>query len=165
MQKFAFLVFIICSFTKANSQDSIAAPYLRFPSFPPVKLLKADSSGFYKKADLPDKKKIMLVIFNPQCDHCQHEAETLSKNLDKFEKTHIVMAAIGPLAEINDFARKYNLANKSNIQFTQDTHYFLLSFYNLSNLPFHAFYNKKKELISVKQGSLSIDKILTELDK
>jgi hypothetical protein len=35
----------------------------------------------------------------------------------------------------------------------------------IHNLPFHAFYNKKKELISAFEGSMSVEKILVELEK
>ena len=65
--------------------DSIQPPYKRFPSFPPVKLLLPDSTTSFTKADLDKKKPTMLMLFNPQCVHCQHETGTgpqfLSGNL------------------------------------------------------------------------------------
>jgi peroxiredoxin len=160
------LLFLFFSFfTTISAQDTIQAPYKKFPSYPPVKLLNTDSTSFYTKDDLPKKKKVMLVLFNPQCEHCQHEAETLTNNLDKFKKIHIVMATTAPIHEMVEFAHKYKLAEQTNIVFAQDTHYFLLSFYNLRNLPFHAFYGKNKELITVAEGSMTLEKIMTALGK
>jgi thiol-disulfide isomerase/thioredoxin len=152
-------------FTIIKAQDSTLAPYKKFPTYPPVKLLLPDSTSFYTKEDLPKKKKVMLVLFNPQCEHCQQEAENLSQNLDKFKDTHVVMATTAPLYSMNEFMEKYKLGGYKNIVFTQDTHYFLLNFYNLHNLPFHAFYNKNKQLISVFEGSMTLEKIFAELNK
>jgi thiol-disulfide isomerase/thioredoxin len=165
MQKLLLAIIFIFHLAFSKGQDSLAAPYLRFPTFPPVKLLLIDSSHFFTKADLSDKKKTMIVIFNPQCDHCQHEAETLSQQLDKLSKVQILMVSTAPLWEIKAFAANYNLANKPAVQFAQDTHFFLFSFYNLRSLPFHAFYDKKKQFISAKEGSMTIDKILVALSK
>ena len=75
------------------------------------------------------------------------------------------MATFMPFDSMMAFREKYKLAQFDNITVTQDTHFFLPTFYNISNLPFLAFYNKKKELISVFEGSLPIDKVLEELKK
>jgi thiol-disulfide isomerase/thioredoxin len=165
MKFYTLIVLFFSLNNNISAQDTIQPPYKKFPSYPPVKLLNADSTSFYTKDDLPKKKKVMLVLFNPQCEHCQHEAETLTNNLDKFKKIHIVMTTTAPIYEMLNFANKYKLAEKSNIVFAQDTNYFLLSFYNLRNLPFHAFYGKNKELISVAEGSMTLEKIMTELSK
>ncbi len=165
MKRVFLLSLFIFACIHSFAQDSLLAPYQKFPTYPPVKLLLPDSTHFYTKADLPEKKKIMLVLFNPQCEHCQQEAENLAKNLDKFKKIHIVMATTAPLFEMKGFAKKYQLDGKDNIVFAQDTNYFLLSFFNLHNLPFHAFYGKKRELISVAEGSMTIEKIVAELSK
>lgn len=140
--------------------DTIQHPYQKFPTFPPVQLLLPDSVSFYSKKDLPKKMPVMLVVFNPQCDHCQHETEELIRNMDKLKNVQIVMATSSPFADMKGFIEKYKLDQYKNVVVTQDTHFFLLSFYMLHNLPFHAFYNKKKELLSVFEGSMTMEKIL-----
>ena len=107
----------------------------------------------------------MLMLFNPACDHCKQETEDLVKNIDKFKDIQIVMATNVPLKEIRTFIEEYKLAQYKNIVVTQDTHYFLISFYQLHNFPFLAFYNKKKELISVFQGSMPMEKVLKQFSK
>ena len=150
----------------ANAQsDSTKAPYLRFPFFPPVKLLLPDSASYFSKNDLPKKSAVMLMLFNPQCEHCQHETEAITKNIDKFKDIQIVMTTFMPFDSMMAFREKYKLAQFDNIIIAQDSHYFLPTYFMISNLPFLAFYNKKKELISVFEGSLSIEKVLQELKK
>lgn len=155
------LLVLALSFTAFSQVDSIQPPYKKFPTYPPVKLLLPDSSNYYTKADLPKKLPIILMLFNPQCEHCQHETRELTKNIDKFKDLYIVMATFAPFDSMMKFRAQYNLASFKNIVVGQDTHYFLPSFFNIRNLPFHAFYNKKKELISAFEGSLPLERILS----
>lgn len=149
-----------------NAQsDSTKAPYLRFPNFPPVKLLLPDSTSYFTKNDLPKKSAVMMMLFNPQCEHCQNETEAITKNIDKFKGIQIVMATFMPFDSMMAFREKYKLAQFENITIAWDAHYFLPTYYMISNLPFLAFYNKKKELISVFEGSMSIENMLKELKK
>ena len=133
--------------------DSIQPPYKRFPSFPPVKLLLPDSTTYFTKADLDKKKPTMLMLFNPQCEHCQHETGEIIKNIDKFKDIQIVMATSMLFDSMFTFREKYN------------PNFFLVTYFMIRNLPFLAFYDKKKELISVFEGSLPIDKVLKEFEK
>lgn len=155
------ILLLVVSLHTTAQADSVQPAYKKFPTYPPVKLLLPDSSSFYTKTDLPKKLPVILMLFNPQCEHCQHETSELTKNIDKFKGLHIVMATFAPFDSMMKFRARYNLAAFDNIIVAQDTHYFLPSFYMIHNLPFHAFYNKKKELISAFEGSLPLERILS----
>ncbi|NOT50506.1 MAG: redoxin domain-containing protein [Chitinophagaceae bacterium] len=159
------LVSLIISITTLSQTDSIQPPYKKFPNFPPVKLLLVDSTTGTIKDDLPKKKAVMLMLFSPDCDHCQHETEEIVKNIEKFEKVTIVMITTRPYADMMAFRERYGLAQYKNIIMGQDPQFFLFSFYNVRNLPFLAFYDKKGELISVFAGSMPMEKVLIELEK
>lgn len=152
------------SYSLSAQKDSVQAPYLRFPNFPPAKLVLPDKSEF-SKDDLDKKSPVMLLLFSPQCEHCQYETEELIKNIEKFRKTQIVMATVMPFDSMLAFRDKYGLAKYGNIILGYDKHYFLPTFYNIRNLPFHAFYNRKKQLISAFEGTISVEKVLEELKK
>jgi hypothetical protein len=156
------LFFIAKVFSQVIPQEP---PYKRFPEFPPVKLLLPDSTNYFTKDDLKKKSAVMLILFSPDCDHCREETEELLKNIDQFQKVQIVMATFLPFEKMRFFIAEYELNKYSNIVVGQDFQYFLSTFYMIKNLPFHAFYNKKKELISVFEGSMSTEKILKELEK
>ena len=70
-----------------------------------------------------------------------------------------------PFDSMLRFRERYQLAKYENIVVAQDANYFLFSFFLNRNLPFLAFYNKKKELISIFEGGLPIDRVLKELDR
>lgn len=150
--------------TVYSQPDTNQPPYKKFPVFPPVKLVLADSIVF-SKGDLPKKKPVMMIVFSPACDHCQKETEDLVKNIDLFKNVQIIMATMMPYDSMMRFREKYKLAEYKNIIVGQDTHYFLTTFYMMRNLPFHAFYDKKGKLISVFEGTLPIEKVLAEIQK
>ncbi len=165
MKKFFLLLSLLSVLQLVNAQsDSTKAPYLRFPNFPPVKLLLPDSASYFTKNDLPKKSAVMMILFNPQCEHCQQETEAITKNIDKFKGIKIIMATFMPFDSMMAFREKYKLAEYDNIIVAQDKSYFLPTFYMIHNLPFHAFYNKKKELISVFEGSMKIETALKQFD-
>jgi len=100
------------------------------------------------------------MLFNPQCEHCQHETEELIKNIDKFKDIQIIMSTSMVFDSMLTFREKYQLEQHKNILIAQDTHFFLFSFFAVHNLPFLAFYNKNKQLISVFEGSMKIEDVL-----
>jgi hypothetical protein len=88
----------------------------------------------------------MLMVFNPQCEHCQHETDELLKHMDWFKNTTIVMATSMPYDSMMNFRERYNLATHSNIILGQDDQYFLYSFYAIRNLPFlHSTIRRKTD--------------------
>lgn len=160
-------ILFICCLALAGGlfaqSDTIQPPYKRFPTYPPLKITLHDGTT-YTKENLPKKKAVMLMLFNPSCDHCQHETETMAQNMDKFKDIQVVMVTTAPVAELLAFREKYQLGQYPNIVMGRDNDYFLFSFFTIHNFPFHAFYNKKKELISVFEGSMTLDKVLAQFD-
>lgn len=160
------LVISALSFSQHNHQiDTVPAPATRFKSFPPVKLLMPDSITYFTKDVLPKKTPVLLMVFHPSCEHCQQETENITKNIDKFSGIQIVMSTMVPLFEMKAFMEKYKLASYKNIIVAQDYTFFLPPYFQFNNLPFLAFYNKKKKLVSTFGGSLPVDKIVAELRK
>lgn len=140
-------------------------PYKKVPYFPPVKLLLSDSITWYQKDDLPKKTAVLMMYFNPTCDHCQHETEDIVKNIDKFRDIHIVMATAMHFDSMRVFKERYRLGNFKNIVVGYDPGFFLMTFYQVHSLPFLALYNRWKELISAYEGGLPVDKILKVFDQ
>ena len=145
--------------------DTTQAPYQRFKHVPPFKLLLTDSSSFFSKDDLSKKKTVMFMLFSPDCDHCKHETEEIIKNIGNFKNTQLLMSTTREFDKMVEFYRHYQLDRFDNIIVGKDVNYMLPVFFSIRNLPFLAFYNKKKELISVFEGAMPIEKVVAELNK
>lgn len=165
LRLFSLVVVSLVSSVVVAQQDTVPPPYKKFPAFPPVKLLKTDSASYFTKEDLHKKSAVLLMLFNPTCDHCKHETEEILQRINDFKDIQIVMATAMPHDSMTAFVKKYELAKYDNIVVGQDVHYFLPTFYKISHLPFLAFYDRKKQLISVFEGALPVNKVLEELKK
>lgn len=162
MQRF-FCVALFMIFTgmvSAQTGPDSTLPYKRFPEVPPFKLLKTDSASFFTKADLKKNRPVLLMLFSPLCEHCQHETEELLKNMNDFKKIEIVMATTMPFQDMKDFYAKYDLVHYNNIKVGQDIQYMLPSFYMVHNLPYLAMYDKKGKLLSTFEGTMKIEDLV-----
>ncbi|MDP4261808.1 MAG: redoxin domain-containing protein [Bacteroidota bacterium] len=162
MQKFFCIVLLALSagtLAAQNSPDS-SLPYKRFPTVPPFKLLETDSASFFTKADLKKNKAVLLMLFSPTCEHCQHETEELLKNMDEFKKIQIVMATTMPFVQMKEFYAKYELEKYKNIKVGQDIQYMLPSFYLVRNLPYLAMYDKDGKLLSTFEGTMKMEDLI-----
>ncbi|MCW3115968.1 MAG: hypothetical protein JWM28_50 [Chitinophagaceae bacterium] len=163
---FSLLAILIIGLSARSQKDSLPAPpYLRFPTVPPLKLLAIDSVTYFTKDNLKKNRPVLIMIFNPGCEHCQHETKAITENIDKFKKIQIVMTTPEPFGKMKDFYKEYKLKDFPNITMGRDEHFTLPSFYYIHNLPFLALYDKKQKLISVHEGSFPIEKILKEFNK
>ncbi len=105
------------------------------------------------------------MVFSPDCDHCQHHAEEMIKNREKFNNIQVVMASVQPLIKIKEFYKNYQLNKLKNIVIGQDREFILGTFYKMKSLPFLAFYDKKGQLMDVFEGALPITKVIGKFDK
>ena len=160
--KRTFCGFLLCClpFLAAAQLDTARAPYLRFPTHPPIQLLLSDSATRYTRTDLPKKKPLLLMLFSPDCSHCQHTAEEMVQYKDQLKDIHIVMATLQTVGQMNAFARKYGLDQMPNVVLGKDIFYILPSYYNIRNMPYLAFYDKKGRLIRGFEGSMPLQRIL-----
>jgi thioredoxin-related protein len=167
MKKLVILLMVSSFVTGVYAQiDSInKPPYLRFPTVPPLKILKVDSLTYFTKDNLKKNKPSIIIVFNPGCEHCKHETEEIIKNINDFKNMQIVMTTPQSFTEMKGFYKEYNLAKYPNIIVGRDEHFTMPSFYAIRSLPFIAFYNKKQKLISVHEGSMSIPKMIEEMKK
>ncbi|MCZ2459054.1 MAG: redoxin domain-containing protein [Chitinophagales bacterium] len=159
----AAVLFSVATFGQ-NASVNIPA-YKRFPTLPPVKLLLTDSVHQFSKENFSKKNPVLIVVFNPECEHCQKETEELLDNMDKFRNIQIVYATMMSFDKMIEFYKHYKLAKYPNIVVGQDTKFFLPSFYMINNLPYLALYNKKGSLITTFEGAVPVQKVLDAFGK
>jgi peroxiredoxin len=90
-----------------------------------ILLFMAVSTDIFAQAPAPDlpitllngaktnanrlKGNIVLVMFQPDCDHCQREAEQISAHLQAFKKYTLYFISSASPPEISNFAKEYRL--------------------------------------------------------
>lgn len=161
MKHILFITVLISSIAATAQTDFSIPPYKRYPTLPPIQLLLGDSATKYTKENIPEKKQVLVMLFSPECSHCQHSAEEMYKNKEALKDIQIIMATVLPIYQMNDFMNKYKLNEMQNVVAGKDIYFLLPPFYDIKNFPYQAMYNKKRNLIMGFEGSMSIDKLMT----
>lgn len=153
--KYFFIAILLFSYTASFAQDTDSLPlYKKFPDVPPFMLTTLPDSGIFKKDDLEKKKYTLIMVFSPDCDHCQHATEDLLANINSFKKVQIIMATPLEYRLIIPFYQKYQLANQKNIVVGRDPTYFLGNFYGVRNFPSMYLYDKKGKFVRFIEGTI-----------
>lgn len=145
----------------ANAQ----APFMRFPTIPPFRLLKLDSTSYLTKDDVKKNRKTIIMYFSPDCEHCKHEIESFLADWNKFKDIEIVMATYQPFSEMKEFNQHYKIYEHPNIQLGRDERFFLPPFYKIRNLPYLALYDKKGNLITTFEGTQKVETLMNAFNE
>ncbi|MEO7445913.1 MAG: thioredoxin fold domain-containing protein [Ferruginibacter sp.] len=159
MKSFYLFLFLTGTFLSSFAQQDSLPVYRRFPTVPPFKLVNVKDSSIFKKEDLPRKKEVLIMIFSPDCEHCQVATKDMLANIDAFKKVQIVMASSLDYTLVKTFYEVFELYKFPNIIVTRDPSYFLGTFFNVHNFPSIFTYDKKGNLVNAWEGSVSFKKI------
>ena len=94
----------------------------------------------------------MIIYFAPDCPHCQHLTQELTKHIKEFGNTQIVMITfVDPNRQfkaLTNFVKDYHLKQYPNITIgTEGYTYLVQKFYQVQTTPFEAIYNKNHQLV------------------
>lgn len=149
-------------FFVAAQNDSLPL-YQQFPEVPPLKITTVPGGKIFAKSDLKKKRPTLIILFNPDCDHCQHATRDLMANKAKFKKVQIVMSSSATKEMLESFYKEYGIAQMPNIIMGQDIGYFLSTFYQLQNVPAIFLYDKKGMLVKHFDGNVPFARIAQAL--
>jgi len=166
--KYIFLgLFLLTSLsTKVQAQTTEQAPvvdpnapYIKDKNIPNFSLTSINGKEITNK-ELPiNYTYTCIIIFSPDCSHCEHEAAELTKNADKFKNVLFIWDSYRDLESIKKFATKYNLANQPNIVIGRDGAFTIPTFFRPRMTPFVALYKKGKFVRVWEQGVEPFDLI------
>lgn len=162
--KYLFLLFTTFFFASAGfaQKDTTSTPppsYTLFP-LPQFSVLLPDSATWFTKKDLPKNKKTLVMVFSPDCEHCQHETELIKKNIEQFKRTQILMVTPMAFTKMHEFYKKYELDKYKNITVGYDPKFFFNNYFKMRMFPFIAVYDKKYSLLKTFEGSAKMDDLL-----
>jgi thioredoxin-related protein len=143
--------------TPANAPEP---PYLKNPGIPPFHLLEVDSAHVFTKDDIKKNKRVLLIFFSPECEHCKHQMRDILADFSKFKDIEIVMATFQPFEQMQSFYNYFRIGDHPNILMGRDEKYMLPPYYRMQSLPFLALYDKKGNYITHFEGNQKVDTIM-----
>jgi thiol-disulfide isomerase/thioredoxin len=150
-----FSLFILSLFASMSlmAQGNIDpnAPFLKDKNIPKFTLNLTTGKSF-NSTQIPKTKYTCIIIFSPDCSHCQDEAAELTKNADKFKSVFFIWNSYKEMADIKAFATKYGLDKQSNVIVGRDPEFSIPVFFRPRMTPFVALYANGQLLKVYEQG-------------
>lgn len=163
MRKLLFMGILLVMGKTLQAQEDTTKPAYYNEPLPPFSIQCVDSSSNYTRDKLPTNKQVILIWFNPDCEHCQAETKLITEHIDQFSDAHIVMATYQPFDKMKSFYEKYEIKNYPIISMGRDKKYFLANYYKVHFVPFIAIYDKNRKLKKVFEGGATIDQMVEAL--
>jgi thioredoxin-related protein len=163
LKRYFSLLLVVMLSKVAVAQTDTTLLYLRFPIVPSFKLINVADSSIFTKNDLKKKKATIIMMFSPDCEHCQAETKELTAHMDLFKKVQIVMASPLDYDYIKKFYEEYKLADHKNIVMGRDPSYFLGTFFKVRSFPSVFVYDKKGNFVTSFVGSTPVEEIAAAL--
>lgn len=163
MKKLLFILtsfFIVSSgFCQTNATKGKIPQYITNSSIPEFTLYKAPDSTVFTNKDLRKKEATLIMIFSPECGHCQNETKELLKNMDHFKHTQILMVTWLPYTEMMSFYHDYKIAEQPQITMAWDKKDFFLPYYDVQMYPKLVVYDKKGKYVNSFSGSINLEDV------
>ena len=165
MKKYIFgLLFLVVSGTGfAQAQTDSSLLYLRFPNVPSFRLVNIADSSIFTHNDLKKKKVTIIMMFSPDCEHCQAETKELTEKIALFKKAQIVMVSPLDFNYMRKFYNEYNIASFPAITMGRDPSYFLGTFFKVRSFPSVFVYDKKGNFVKSFVGQTPVEEIAAAL--
>lgn len=165
MMKKLFLFFLsfiaIATISFAQKPNRQLMNYQKTGAPIPPFVLEKTAGGTMTNSELKKGKPVMLMIFSPQCDHCEHMIDSIKSWASKFKKTQLVLVAEDRNKQyMKGFITKTGIADDPMFQNIGTERGNLIPYlYTYKLLPQINFYNSHYKLVHSFTGLSPIDSI------
>lgn len=150
---FSIFIVSLLSVLTLSAQSNIDpnAPFLKDKNIPKF-ILNLTTGKSFSNTQIPKTRYTCIIIFSPDCSHCQEEAAELTKNAAQFKSVFFIWNSYKEMNEIKAFATKYGLDKQSNVIVGRDPEFSIPVFFRPRMTPFVAIYDKGQLLKVFEQG-------------
>ena len=107
--------------------------------------------------------KVVLIFFQPDCDHCQREALQVAQNITAFKNATLYFISSDAAEKIERFSKEYNLYGKGNIFFGNTSTESVLRNFGPIATPSIYIYSDDQRLIKAFNGEVAISEVFRYL--
>lgn len=127
---------------------------------PPLRVITLNGKVITNR-DVRNHANLLMMLFNPVCEHCQYETELLEQNIKLFNKSKLLMVTAANMkTELSSFERNSHTGNYMNtILIGLDSNGTIDKTFLYNSLPQINIYNSKRRLIKVFSGDTPIDSL------
>jgi peroxiredoxin len=123
-------------------------------NIPPFRIQLQDGKYFHA-SELDKSRPLLLVYFDPDCDHCLLFVNDLLKNINLFTKVQIVMITYVPLSSTRKFITQAGLNQYPGIKAgTEGTTFVVRYHYDVVQFPFLALHDQTGNLFATFESEV-----------
>ena len=120
----------------------------------------ADYKEYITNDDFNNKANLFVMIFNPNCGHCEDETFLLEKNIGLFKKSRIIlMANLVMWDYLPNFSRSLHLGDYPNFILGTVNSDFVNNIFLYKPLPQINIYDHQHKLLKTFTGEVAIDSL------
>jgi thioredoxin-related protein len=168
MKRILFFFLITAALCTCNSKPTTESavedePVVSTPprnDRPPITIRLVDGTDVDVKTL---NKNIVLVLFQPDCDHCKDEAKQIEKRLEAFAAYDMYFISSEGLETILKFSKDYNLINKPRVHFGYVSVEDVVNHFGSISTPSIYIYKKSGELVQNFDGLVDIEVVIKYL--
>ena len=146
------------------SQTDTSARYWKNKSLPHFTLLNLDSTLF-TEADLQKNKYTIIMLFNPECEHCQNQFKQLVSMPEVAASAQVILSATETMDKIKRFNTRFGVANYPFVHIARDHKFTFSPIFQPKTIPVLVFYDRHNQFIAIKQGEADKKEIANWLMK
>ena len=164
-----FLIVLTClfvsyaGFSQTNAKPDNTPEYIKTPTIPDFTVYTAPDSTVFTNLDIKKNKPTLLMIFSPECGHCQNTTRELEKYIDHFKNAQILMVTWLPYTEMMAFYHNYKIAEYPQITMAWDKKDFFLPYYHVQMYPDLVVYNKHGKYVNSFSGEIKMEDVAKAL--
>lgn len=107
--------------------------------------------------------KVVLIFFQPDCDHCQREALQIGQNIAAFKNATLYFISSDVAEKIERFSTEYNLNQERNVFFGHTSTESVLKNLGPIATPSIYIYSADQRLIKAFNGEVAISEVFKYL--
>ena len=154
MRKIFLLVLVLGSCGKKEKPESVVN------DLPALVITKTDGSQLAMKSVTG---KTVIVMFQPDCDHCQREAIEIRNHVAAFADYQVYFVSSAPVPTVDQFSIDYKFKGLPNFHFGVTTVDEVLNSFGPIDAPSVYIYNEQGRLKQNFNGETVIQLILRSL--
>jgi hypothetical protein len=140
-----------------------AATEIRVKTFPVMDLLLPDGRHYSTEALAGTPVNKIVVLFDPECEHCRYELHQLLDNADKFSNASILFISQEPVLSLRSFQQELEKAARSNVLVASIDPGVLFKRFAIRSFPEIYLYGKNNKEVSKHTGETPATLLLSEI--
>ncbi|WP_080057766.1 peroxiredoxin family protein [Spirosoma aerolatum] len=153
------LSYLIWGFTnKLNQKQKTAKQIQTLPTFTAYGL----DSSVINTVELRNRSTV-FIYFDPDCEHCQREADELHKRATLLNNAQIILLSSASLPALRTFAQIHQLTKLSNVQVAHIDRKAAYETFGFTSIPDILIYHTDGSLAKHFRGETSIEAIARHL--